>query len=528
MTNPVKDMAQAFDLTFENVPPVRGYTARCGRVNGFWVGFAASDIDHPWHIELPLNTIEQLLRDHPEWSKIEDATRARLCVPAREDVKMLVTGRSSVFKIIKEVALEKGLPISELIDVLQQAMQSAARRKLGEHRELEAVWNPDTEAVEVFEFKTVSDAEELEDPEREITLADARLHDPECQVGDALGLKLNTEMAELGRIAAQTAKQVIIQKLRDAEREQTFAEFKERKGEIITGIVRRFERGNIIVELGRAEAVLPKAQQVAKEDYRQGMRIQAYVMEITRAAKMPQVVLSRSHPGLLMKLFELEVPEIEEGVVRIEAAAREPGFRAKIAVSSMAPDVDPVGACVGMKGARVQAVVAELGGEAIDIVPFSEDPARFVVNALAPAHVSRVFIDEVGHSMEIVVPDDQLSKAIGRRGQNVRLAAQLTGWRIDIFSETKFDEMTHSAVDELSRIQGLDEEQVDMLIRHGFRQLKEVADAEAFDLAGILGLDDEGGEAVLAAAEAALDELILEEKRERERGAYAELPPSAD
>jgi len=429
---------------------------------------------------------------------------------------------SELARDLRAVALEKNISPDVLIDVLQQAMVAAARKKHGDHREFEAVWNDDLGEVELFEFKTVTEV--VEDEELEIALSEARNLDPECEVGDSLGVKTN--IGDLGRIAAQTAKQVIIQKIRDAEREQTFSEFKDRKGEIITGIVRRFDRGNIIVELGRAEAILPKNQQVPTESYRPGDRIQAYVMEITRAAKQPQVVLSRSHPGLLMKLFELEVPEVAEGIVRIEAAAREPGFRAKIAVSSMEPDVDPVGACVGMKGSRVQAVVAELRNEAIDIVPWSDDPARFVVNALAPAHVSRVFIDEIGHSMEIVVPDDQLSKAIGRRGQNVRLAAQLTGWRIDIFAETRFAEMTDSAVDELSRIQGLDEEQVDLLIRHGFRQLKEVADAEAFELAGILGLDDEGGEAVLAAAETALDALILEEKAARE--AATELPPSAD
>ncbi len=431
---------------------------------------------------------------------------------------------SELARDLRAVALEKNISPDVLVDVLQQAMVAAARKKHGDHREFEAVWNEDLGEVELFEFKTVKDKDEFADEDREIVLESARELDPECEVGDSLGVKTN--IGDLGRIAAQTAKQVIIQKIRDAEREQTFSEFKDRKGEIITGIVRRFDRGNIIVELGRAEAILPKNQQVATENYRQGERIQAYVMEITRAAKQPQVVLSRSHPGLLMKLFELEVPEVAEGIVRIEAAAREPGLRAKIAVSSGDPSVDPVGACVGMKGSRVQAVVAELRGEAIDIVPWREDPVRFVTEALMPARVSRVYIDEIAHSMEIVVPDDQLSKAIGRRGQNVRLASQLTGWRLDIFSETRFQEMTDVAFDELGRIQGLDEDQVEHLIRNGFRELKQVADAEAYELASILGLDDEAGEAVLAAAEAALDALILEEREAR--AAAADLPPSAD
>jgi N utilization substance protein A len=306
----------------------------------------------------------------------------------------------------------------------------------------------------------------------------------------------------------------------------TFSEFKDRKGEIITGIVRRFEKGNIIVDLGRAEAILPKREQVATETYRQGDRIQAYVVDITRATKTPQVVLSRTHPGLLMKLFELEVPEVAEGIVRIEACAREPGFRAKIAVSSVDADVDPVGACVGMKGSRVQAVVGELRGEAIDIIPYHPDPARFIVHAIAPASVSRDYIDEHAHAMELVVPDDQLSKAIGRRGQNVRLAAQLTGWRIDIFSEAKHTEMNAQARDELSRIDALDAEQVETLIRHGFRSCREVADAEPYELAGILGIEDTVAEEVVASGERALEVLILEEADRRR--AAAELPPSAD
>lgn len=429
---------------------------------------------------------------------------------------------SPLSRDLDAVAREKNIPRDALIEVLEQAMEAAARKKYGMQKDLEAQWNDELGEVELFEFKTVS--EEVEDDDIEINLEGARKLDPECEMGDSLGIKLSVE--DLGRIAAQTAKQVIIQKIRDAEREMTFSEFKDRKGEIITGIVRRFEKGNIIVDLGRAEALLPKREQVPTETYRQGDRIQAYVVDITRATKTPQVILSRTHPGLLMKLFELEVPEVAEGIVRIEACAREPGFRAKIAVSSVDHDVDPVGACVGMKGSRVQAVVGELRGEAIDIIPYHPDPARFIVHAIAPAQVSRVYIDEHAHSVELIVPDDQLSKAIGRKGQNVRLAAQLTGWRIDIFSDSRHTEMNDQAREELSRIDVLDAEHVELLIRHGFRKVSEVADAEAYEVAGILGIEESDGDQVVASAERALEQLILEDSERRK--AALDLPPSAD
>jgi N utilization substance protein A len=431
---------------------------------------------------------------------------------------------SELARDLEAVAREKNIPRDSLIEVLEQAMVAAARKKYGMTKDFEAQWNDELGEVELFEFRTVKEPDDLEDEDLEIEIDSARKLDPECEIGDSLGIKLDIE--GLGRIAAQTAKQVIIQKIRDAEREMTFSEFKDRKGEIITGIVRRFEKGNIIVDLGRAEAILPKREQVATETYRQGDRIQAYVVDITRATKTPQVVLSRTHPGLLMKLFELEVPEVAEGIVRIEACAREPGFRAKIAVSSVDQDVDPVGACVGMKGSRVQAVVGELRGEAIDIIPYHPDPARFIVHAIAPASVSRVYIDEHAHAMELVVPDDQLSKAIGRRGQNVRLAGQLTGWRIDIFSESKHAEMNEQARDELTRIELLSPDQVELLIRHGFRSCREVADAEAYEIGSILNLEDVEAEEVIAAGERTLEVLILEEADRRR--AATDLPPSAD
>jgi len=442
---------------------------------------------------------------------------------------------SDLARLIDIVHRDKSIPRDTLIEVIEDAMVAAARKRYSQERSFEAQYNEDLGEVELIEFKTVVD--EVENEHEEIGLEEAREEDPGCQVGDELGFILRIE--DLGRIAAQTAKQVIIQRIRDAEREMTFNEFRDRKGELITGIVRRFEKGNIIVDLGRTEAVLKKREQVPTETYRQGDRIQAYVLDITRASRAPQVELSRTHPGLLMKLFELEVPEIDEGIVRIESCAREPGHRAKIAVSSMDRDVDPVGACVGLKGSRVQAVVQELRGEAIDIIPFHPDPARFIVYAIAPAQVSRVYIDELTHSMELIVPDDQLSKAIGRRGQNVRLAAQLTGWRIDIYSESRHADLVERAQAELGRIEILHDDQVDELIRHGFRSAQELFDAEPYEIAGILDLDEDDADEVIDAAEDLLEALIQEEaarKDAEERAAAeapveeadADLPPTAD
>ncbi|MBE9529292.1 MAG: transcription termination/antitermination protein NusA, partial [Proteobacteria bacterium] len=281
-------------------------------------------------------------------------------------------------------------------------------------------------------FKTV--VEEVGDEDLQISLPEAVELDPEAVLDDVIGVKLDSN--EFGRIDAQTAKQIIIQKVRDAERDIVFKEYTDKKGEIITGIVHRFERGDIIVDLGRAEAILPKKEQVRREGYRQGERIRGIVLDVLSESRGPQVVLSRTHPGFLIKLFQMEVPEVYEGIVEIKGAAREPGDRAKIAVVSNNYDVDPVGACVGVKGSRVQAVVQELKGEKIDIIHWSEEAAIYVKNTLSPAVISKVITDSDEHAMEVVVPDDQLSLAIGKKGQNVRLAAKLTGWKIDIRTET--------------------------------------------------------------------------------------------
>jgi len=420
---------------------------------------------------------------------------------------------SDLERLIDAIQREKNIPRDVVIEILESAMVAAARKKYGMQRDIEAQYNEELGEVDLIEFKTV--VEDVEDEFIEMTLEEGRDLDPDCELGDSLGIVV--DVAELGRIAAQTAKQVIIQRIRDAERELTFNEFKDRKGELITGIVRRFEKGNIIVDLNRAEAILPRREQVPTETYRPGDRVQAFVLDITRATRQPQVVLSRTHPGLLMKLFEMEVPEIYEGIVRIEACAREPGHRAKIAVSSTDPDVDPVGACVGLKGSRVQAVVGELRGEAIDIIPWHPDPARFIVYAIAPAQVARVYIDEGNHTMELVVPDDQLAKAIGRRGQNVRLAAQLTGWRIDIFSEAKHMELLNAARSEIASIGELEDSQVDGLVRAGFQSAQEIADADPSEIGGILDLDEEGAAAVVQAADDAVGRMIMEEAERRRK-----------
>ncbi|NNC19952.1 transcription termination/antitermination protein NusA [Corallococcus exiguus] len=415
--------------------------------------------------------------------------------------------------VLDQVAKDKGIERAVLIATLEDAMNTAAKKHFGQDRNLEAKYDPEKGVVELFQAITV--VAEINDPVQavnQITMEEAHKKGMEVEPGDELVfqifyrdedaaeakaqddqygdiLRLKTFRRGFGRIAAQTAKQVILQRTRDAERENVFNEYKDRKNEIVTGIARRFERGNIVVDLGRAESVLPVREQVPRETYRPGDRVQAYVLDVLRESKGPQIVLSRASVNLLTKLFEMEVPEIAEGIVVIEAAAREPGGRAKIAVSSRDSDVDPVGACVGMKGSRVQAVVQELRGEKIDIVPYDEDPARFVCSALAPAEVSRVIIDEANHAMELIVPDDQLSLAIGRRGQNVRLAAQLTGWKLDINSESRVREMREFASRSLGALPGVNEMLVETLYAHGFRQARDVADANAEMLAQIPGID---------------------------------------
>src|SRR5512138_1167011 len=390
--------------------------------------------------------------------------------------------------VLEQVGRDKNIDKSVLVNALEQAILTAAKRTFGMNREMEAKFNLETGSVDLFLIVNVVEEDDAIEG-REITVEQAKTAGLEAELGDELLFQvfyraedeerareqdekfgnlidLKNASKKFGRIAAQTAKQVIYQRVREAERDN----------------VRRFERGALVVDVGKAEAVLPMREQVPRESYRVGDTIKAYCLDIDRNARGPQVILSRTHKGLLEKLFEQEVPEIFEKIVRIESSAREPGARAKIAVSSRDRDVDPVGACVGMKGSRVQAVVQELRGEKIDIVPYDDDPARFVCNAIAPAEVSRVIIDAEGHRMELIVPDDKLSLAIGKKGQNVRLASQLTGWRIDIHSESKVKELEQKARRSLSLIEGVDEEMASTLFKLGWRSANDVMNAHAEDI----------------------------------------------
>ena len=423
---------------------------------------------------------------------------------------------------IDQIAKDKGIDGAEIIGALEEAMKQAARKRHGQDKEIEARFNDELGEIELFEFREV--VEEITDPDTQIKLTDAqRNYDPEAEVGDEIGVKMDT--SDFGRILAQAAKQVIIQRIRDAERDQTFDEYRDRAGEVVNGIVRRFEKGALIVDLGRAEAVLPPKEQVPRESYRPGDRIRAYVLEVNNVSKGPQIVLSRACIEMLTKLFEQEVPEMYEKIVSIESAAREPGGRSKIAVASRDGDVDPVGACVGMKGSRVQAVVQELRGERIDIVPWSSDAARYVCSALSPAQVSKVIIDEETNSMDVIVPDDQLSLAIGRRGQNVRLAVQLTGWKIDIKSESKMKEVAEWLSRAVSVVEGCGDPEADLLLQQGVTSLEDLAECQVDLLTSLPGIDEAGAAQIQARAA----ELAVEKQEEDERlRAEAEAAEGAD
>jgi len=348
--------------------------------------------------------------------------------------------------VIEQVGKEKGIPKEIIVETLEEAVLSASKKKFGAHLDLEARYNPEVGEIEIFRFKTV--VEEVEDPDMEIAITDAKEHDPECMIGDSIGIKMDT--SSLGRIAAQTAKQVIMQKVRNAESDVIYNEYKDKKGEIVTGVIQRLEKNHYVVNLGKTEAILSFKEVIASESYRRRDRVKGYILDVEKTQRGCTILLSRTHPGFLVKLFEIEVPEIQEGIIKVVGAAREPGERAKIAVYSQDPSIDPIGACVGVKGSRVQAVVQELKGEKIDIIPWTKDPAKFVCNALAPARVSKVYINEEEHAMEIIVHDDQLPLAIGKKGQNVRLASRLTGWKTDIKSETEVEKTSRKVIDDLT------------------------------------------------------------------------------
>ena len=421
-------------------------------------------------------------------------------------------------RVIEQVSKEKGIDRSIVVSAIESAMLSAAKKIVGQNIHLEAKFNPEIGEVELFKILTV--VEQVTDPETQVSLEEARDNlDPEAQVGDDLLEKLDQHY---GRIAAQAAKQSLIQRLRDAERDIIYNEFKDRKGELThSGLVQRFEKKNIIVNLGRTDAILPEKEQIPRERYRQGDRIRAFILEVEMSSKGPQIVLSRTHPGFLIKLFEQEVPEVYEGIVEIKGAAREPGGRAKIAVVSNDPDVDPVGACVGMKGTRVQAVVQELRGEKIDIVHWTPDPAEFVCRALAPAKVAKIIMDEDERSMEVIVPDDQLSLAIGRKGQNVRLASRLTGFRLDVRSESEADEEARQARASLISVPGIGDVAAELLYQNGFKSPEEVAQSDEQALSEIEGLGAEKIAGILKAARA-----YVEQKQREAEAAAAAVPPA--
>jgi len=406
---------------------------------------------------------------------------------------MLIT---DIKRVIDQVSRDKGIDREVLITALEEALKSAARKKFGNKIDIEVKYRDDTGEIEVFQFKEVVD--EITEPDIQIHIDDAYELDPECEIGDSLGTKMDT--GSFGRIAAQSAKQVIIQKLRDAERSAIYSSFIDRKGEIINGIVQRFDHNDIVVNLGQTEAVLPSREQVPKESYRRGDRIRAYILNVLSDARGPQIILSRTHPNFLIDLFKTEVPEISEGVVKIMGAAREPGSRSKIAVASNDSDIDPVGACVGMKGSRVQNVVQELRGEKIDIVTWHVDTAKFVCNALAPAEITRVVIDEDNHAMEVIVPDDSLSVAIGKKGQNVRLAGKLTGWRLDVKSESKYSKALKAGYESLVALPEITISLADALYEKGFYSLEELSRSTVEDLSQVPGITEELADQIIESA----------------------------
>ncbi|MGD9226676.1 MAG: transcription termination factor NusA [Desulfobacterales bacterium] len=429
---------------------------------------------------------------------------------------------SDINRVVEQVSRDKGIDREVLIRALEEALKSAARKKFGNKMDIEVQYNNDTGEIEVFQFKDV--AEEVTEPALQISLEEGRKLDPECEIGDSLGTKMDT--STFGRIAAQSAKQVIIQKMKDAEKDAVYASFIDRRGDIINGIVQRIDRGDIIVNLGHTEGIVHVREQVPKETYRRGDRIRAYILDVLQESRGPQIILSRTHPNFLIHLFRTEVPEISEGIVNIMGAAREPGIRAKFAVASNNSDIDPVGACVGMKGSRVQNVVQELRGEKIDIIPWHVDPAKYVCNALAPAEISRVIIDETNKSMEVIVPDEFLSIAIGKKGQNVRLASKLTGWHLDVKSETRYSKAMQSGYDSLVSLPGVGISLADALYGEGFYSAEEVGSAAPEDLIQIRGIGKEKARKLIEAAKAAVIQAAQAGDMDEEE--MAEAAPAAN
>jgi len=395
-----------------------------------------------------------------------------------------------ILTVADAVAREKGIERDTVLEAMEQAIQHAGKRKYGHEHDIRAEIDRNSGDIRLYRYLEV--IEEVENPSTQISVEDARARNPAAQAGDFLSEELPA--IDFGRIAAQTAKQVIVQKVREAERKRQYLEYKDRIGEIVNGLVKRVDYGNMVIDLGRAEAVLRRDEQLPREIFRRGDRARAYIYDVREEPRGPQIFLSRTHPQFMAKLFAQEVPEVYDHIIEIKAVARDPGSRAKIGVYSRDSSIDPVGACVGMRGSRVQAVVNELQGEKIDIIPWSPESATFVVNALAPAEVTKVVLDEDTRRIEVVVPDDQLSLAIGRRGQNVRLASQLTGWDIDIITETEESQRRKATVKAASELfmnaLGVDDVTARLLVAEGFSDVEEVAYVPVEELAAIGGFEE--------------------------------------
>ncbi len=425
--------------------------------------------------------------------------------------------RLELLQIADAVAREKAIDRQIVIQAMADAIQKAARSRYGLETNIRADIDPKTGEISLQRILEVVD--HVEDYSTQIALELARDKEPDIQIGDSVSEQLPP--MDFGRIAAQSAKQVIVQKVREAERDRQYDEFKDRIGEIVNGTVKRVEYGNVIVDLGRAEAIIRRDETIPRENFRYGDRVRAYIHDVRREQRGPQIFLSRTHPEFMSKLFTMEVPEIYDGVIQIKSVARDAGSRAKIAVISNDSSIDPVGACVGMRGSRVQAVVAELQGEKIDIIPWSADAASFIVNALQPAEVAKVVLDEDAERIEVVVPDDQLSLAIGRRGQNVRLASQLTGWDIDIMTEQEESERRQAEfVENTSRFMetlNVDEMVAQLLASEGFASVDEVAYVEAEEISSIDGFDETTAEELQARAREFLERQEAELDAERKK-----------
>jgi N utilization substance protein A len=432
--------------------------------------------------------------------------------------------RLELLQIADAVAREKSIDKEIVLDAMADAIQKAARSRYGQETNIRADINPQTGEMKLQRLMEVVEA--VEESAREISIQEARERNPDAQVGDFIAEQLPP--MDFGRIAAQSAKQVIVQKVREAERDRQYDEYKDRIGEIVNGSVKRVEYGNVIVDLGRGEAIIRRDELIPRELFKYGDRVRAYVYDVRREQRGPQIFLSRTHPQFMAKLFTMEVPEIYDGIIEIKSVARDPGSRAKIAVISRDSSIDPVGACVGMRGSRVQAVVGELQGEKIDIIPWSPDAASFIVNALQPAEVAKVVLDEDAERIEVVVPDEQLSLAIGRRGQNVRLASQLTGWDIDILTEEEESQRRQKEFVERSNLfmdaLNVDEMVGQVLASEGFTSVEEVAYVEADEISSIDGFDDDTASEIQTRAREYLDRIEAEnDARRQELGVSDDL-----